>query len=319
MGSDLNIVLAGGSGYVGKLLIRDLKYRARNITVLSRSDRRIEHADSVRWNPKEPSDKPEPDDWQRTLDGADVVINLAGRSINCRYTEENRRAILESRLVSTRAVGDAIRRAANPPKLWINASSATIYEDSTTQDRDEASTELGEGFSEDVCKQWENVFFDSATPNTRRVAMRISIVFGPGKGTAFEIMHRLVRFGLGGTQGPGSQYVSWIHHRDCTRAIEWLIDHEELSGPVNLTAPHPVPNREFMKLFRKAGGMPIGLPAPTPLLKLGAIFLRTETELILKSRRVVPRKLLDSGFRFEFETPLDALQAIVAEATGKQT
>jgi len=247
--------------------------------------------------------------WASTLEQADVVINLAGRNVNCRYTDANRRSIKESRIQTTRLLGEAIGKMAHPPRLWMNASTATIYRHALDRPMDEDTGELGGKepdapstwrFSVDVATSWEEAFFSTLTPRTRKVALRSAMVMSPDRGGIFAELLRLVRFGLGGTAGSGKQFVSWIHGEDFLRSIEYLIHHEEMRGPVNLASPNPVPNRDFMHALRKAWGMPVGLPAREWMLELGAIFLRTETELILKSRRVVPDRLLQSGFRFQF-------------------
>jgi hypothetical protein len=251
-------------------------------------------------------------DWAREVDGADAVINLAGRSVNCRYNEENRRLILESRLETTRIVGEAIEKSANPPRVWLNAASATIYRDERLRDMDEETGVIGSGFSVEVCKAWEGALFERHLPQTRRVALRMSMIFGR-TAPVFEVFERLTKLGLGGPQGSGNQFVSWIHERDCLRAIWHLLRNEDLSGPINVCAPHPLPNREFTRVLRRVFGRSFGLPAPTIAMKIGAIFLRTEAELALKSRRAVPKKLLDAGFRFDFAKWRVAAQNIVSQ------
>ncbi len=293
------IVITGGTGLLGQVLQDRLQDRFE-IVIIGRQ------TSPYRW------DGTTLGEWTKTIDGAFAVINLAGRTVDCRYNATNRRQILESRVNATRVVGEAISKAANPPKVWLNASSATLYPHSLDRDQTEDSELDPTGFSEDVCRQWEAALMAANTPQTRRVAMRITISFGPERGGATDILHRLVRLGLGGAQGPGDQVVSWIHTDDFARAIEWLLEHEDLSGPINMAAPNPLSNQAFMRLFRKAVGIPFGLPSPTPLLALGAIFLRTEPELILKSRRVVPARLLESGFEFRHPTWGAAVKDIVS-------
>jgi len=241
--------------------------------------------------------------WTYLLNSTDVVINLAGRSVNCRYTESNRAQILRSRLDATRILGEAISVAKNPPRLWLNASTATIYRHAIDQPQDDLTGEIGQPpewrFSVDVATRWEIAFFNAKTPNTRKVALRSAMTMSPDQGGVFSILSRLVRLGLGGAQGTGEQYVSWLHHRDLTRAIDFLIE-GELEGPMNLCSPNPLPNREFMAVLRKAWGKPIGLPASSWMLEIGAFILRTETELLLKSRRVIPTRLLNAGFEFQY-------------------
>ena len=261
------------------------------------------------------------DKWELALDDADVVINLAGRSVNCRYTEAHRREIKNSRTITTGLVGQAIARCAHPPRLWLNASTATIYRHAIDRPMDEATGEIGGEeagapatwrFSIDVATSWERAFFAADTQLTRRVALRSAIVLSPQAGGVFDMLLNVVQWGLGGAAGSGSQYVSWIHEFDFIRAIEHLIAREDMSGVVNVSSPNPVPNRDFMCCLRHSWCTSyIGLPAPKWLLAAGAVLLRTETELILKSRRVVPRRLIESGFEFHFPNWRGACQDLV--------
>jgi uncharacterized protein (TIGR01777 family) len=248
-------------------------------------------------------------DWETELEGADVVINLAGQSVNCRYTAENRRIIIDSRVKSTRIVGQAIAETSNAPRVWLQASTATLYAHRYEAANDEATGIIGGSepnapdtwrFSIDVVKKWERELNAAATPNTRKVLMRSAIVMSPSPGGPFDMLLKLVRLGLGGRFGDGKEYVSWIHDQDFVRTMDWLIQHDELEGPVNLAAPNPLPNAEFMQTLRKAWGIKFGLPATEWMLELGAFVLRSETELMLKSRRVIPPRLLNSGFTFQF-------------------
>ena len=316
----LRIVLPGGSGQVGSALARYFQDRGHFVTVLTRGPYtapwQTVHWDGVNRGP-----------WIEKLEGADVCIHLSGRSVNCRYTKANRKALYDSRINTTRLVGDAISVLDNPPRVWLNASTATIYRHALDRDMDEATGEFGGGeriskrrrapakwdWTIRLVKDWEAVFFEAATPRTRKVALRTSLVFGPERGSVFEVMSNLVRASFGGRQGNGRQYVSWIHETDYARAVEFLIEHEEIEGPVNLTAPNPLPNREFMQALRDGWGVPNGLPAPALAIKLGAIFMRTEPELVLKSRRVVPGRLLDAGFRFQFPAWRDAAEDLVRQ------
>jgi uncharacterized protein len=321
----VKIVIPGGSGHVGTILARDFHGAGHEVVVLSRQPQprpwRV-----VSW------DGATPGSWSSELDGCDVVINLAGRSVNCRYTPANRRAILESRLLSTRVVGQAIAQAALPPRLWLQASTATIYshrfdapndESSSVPTGHEPNSATAWEFSGEVTRAWERVFDEAMTTHTRKIALRTSLVMSPEPGGVFDILLGLVRYGLGGTAGNGRQFVSWIHCEDFLRAIRWLIQHGDVEGVVNLAAPHPLPNAEFMRALRQAWGMPVGLPAATWMLEIGALFLRTETELILKSRRVVPRRLLDQGFQFRFPSWPNAARDLcrqwrsVRQADGK--
>jgi hypothetical protein len=248
-------------------------------------------------------------DWAAEIDGADVVINLAGRSVNCRYNAENRRQMMDSRVDSTRAVGEAIAAAARPPKVWLQASTATIYAHRYDAPNDDVTGLIGGGepgapdtwkFSIEVATSWETAAVEADTPKTRKVLLRSAMTMSPDHGGIFDVMLGLVRMGLGGTAGSGKQYISWIHDQDFIRSVYWLIEQDELSGPINISSPNPLPNHEFMRIFRDAWGTRIGLPAMEWQLAIGAFLMRSETELILKSRRVVPRLLTDSGFEFEF-------------------
>lgn len=250
-------------------------------------------------------------DWAAELEGADAVINLAGRSVNCRCTAHNRNLIMDSRVNSTRVVGEAIARCKRPPRVWLQASTATIYAHRYDKPNDEVSGILDGSepntpdtwkFSVDVATSWERAINKVRLSHTRKALLRSAIVFSPDQGGAFNILLRLVRFGLGGRSGDGLQYVSWIHEVDFVRAVYWLIEHELVEGPVNLAAPNPVPNEEFMRTLREAWGIRVGLPATKLMLEIGALLIRTETELLLKSRRVIPGTLTKHGFVFQFPT-----------------
>ena len=298
----MRILLPGGSGQAGTILARFFHARGDDVTVLSRTS-----SSSTPWR-TEPWDALTLGPWTAHLEGADVVIGLAGRTVNTRYTAAHRREILDSRTGSTAVLAEAIAQASNPPGIWLNASTATIYRHSLDRPQDERTGEHGGhepgvpaswGFGVGVGEAWERALFERDLPHTRRVAMRISMVMSPDSGGVFNVLSGLVRKGLGGTQGPGNQFVAWMHDEDFACACAHLISTPALIGPVNLCAPHPLPNRDFMRDLRRAWRAPIGLPAPRTLLELGAIFLRTETELILKSRYVVPARLLETGFHFE--------------------
>lgn len=309
------IILAGGTGFLGTALARKFRATGDDLIVLTRSPQnRSVGVREVSWDAKTLSE------WAALVDGADVLINLTGKSVDCRYTQKNRRAIIASRVDSTRALGQAIVRCSKPPRVWLNASSATLYKHQFDRAADEsgetgATPEAKDEFSIDVIRQWEKALKEATTPATRKVALRITMVFGTGAGV-FPVLRRLARFGLGGRMASGQQYVSWIHKEDFCRAVEWLIAHEELSGPVNLAAPNQLTNAEMMRLVRKTCGVPFGLPATRWMLEIGALFLRTETELIIKSRRVVPGKLLASGFQFHFPKLEDALRDLEHSKAG---
>jgi uncharacterized protein (TIGR01777 family) len=298
----MKIVIPGGSGQVGAVLIRALGSAGHEMVVLSRRTRNEnESVRTVKWDGESLGP------WANEVDGADVVINLAGRSVNCRYHARNRRQILESRLASTRVVGQAIAEAKSPPPLWLQASTATIYAHRFDAANDEASGIFGGNepkapdtwrFSIDVARAWEEATLAAPTPHTRKVLLRSAMTMSPDAAGVFDVLLRLVRCGLGGRQGDGRQFVSWIHEHDFVRAIVWLIEHDDIEGAVNLAAPHPLPNADFMRTLRRAWGVRVGLPATRTMLEFGALLLRTETELILKSRRVLPGRLLEHGFRF---------------------
>jgi uncharacterized protein (TIGR01777 family) len=317
----MKIIIPGGSGKVGTVLARALHQEGHHVVVLSRNSG---HGpwQTVKWDGESLGN------WAEEFEGADAVINLAGQSVNCRYTPENRRIITDSRIKSTRVVGDAIAQAWKPPRVWLQASTATIYAHRYDAPNDEASGIIGGSepnapdtwrFSIDVATSWERALKESPTPNTRRVAMRSAIVMHPDSGSPFEIILRLVRCGLGGQAGDGRQYISWIHEQDFVRAVLWLIEHDDLEGPVNLAAPNPLTNAEFMRVLRAAWGMPFGLPAFEWMLELGAFMVNSETELILKSRRVIATKLMQSGFEFQFPNWTEAARDLCARvsANGK--
>jgi uncharacterized protein (TIGR01777 family) len=298
----LRIVIPGGSGQMGQILAPYFQERGHHVTVLTRGPYTAPW-NTVFWDGETTGP------WTEHLEGADVCINLAGHSVNCRYHPANRQAIYDSRIQTTRLLNRVIAGLADPPKVWLNASTATIYRHTLDRPMDEATGELGGNepgaprkwnFSIRVAKDWEAAFFQTPTPRTRKVAMRTAILFSANPGNPFVIYSNLVRLGLGGKQGNGRQFVSWIHDQDFARAAEFLIARDDLAGPVNVAAPNPLPNRDFMAALREAWDMPNGLPAPAPLLELAAFFHRTETELLLKSRRVIPTRLQNAGFRFEY-------------------
>jgi uncharacterized protein (TIGR01777 family) len=294
------IILAGGSGFLGRVLCGHFQQSGHEIVVLTRTPKASTNGvREIRWNARAIGD------WIRELEGAAAVINLVGRSVNCRYTERNRRVILESRIDATRVIGEAIAKCAAPPPVWLNASTATIYQHTFGPAWDESGQiesdpEAKDEFSIEVATRWERTFNEVSTPHTRKVAMRAAMVLGGGGNSVFPILRRLTHLGLGGKMGNGKQFVSWIHQLDFCRAVEWLLIHGELVGPVNLAAPNPVTNAEMMKIFREVFAVPIGLPATKWMLEIGTFLLRTETELVIKSRRVVPGRLLASGFQFKF-------------------
>ncbi|MGW0585237.1 epimerase, partial [Streptomyces sp. NPDC002920] len=264
-----------------------------------------------------------PGAWAGELDGSDVVINLAGRSVSCRYTPANLKAMMDSRVESARVVGEAIGVAVRPPKVWLQMSTATVYAHRHDAPNDEDTGVIGGaepdvpgywGYSVDIATAWEAELEKADTPHTRKVALRSAMVMSPDRGGVFDVLSRLARLGLGGPVAGGAQYVSWIHDRDFVRAVEFLVARDDLAGPVNLAAPEPLPQRTFMRALRSAWGVPVGLPATKWMAELGALALRSDTELLLKSRRVVPGRLLAAGFAFDHPQWPEAADALVRRA-----
>jgi uncharacterized protein len=300
------VVLAGGTGFLGQALCQHFEIQGYNVIVLSRRQLLNHGAITyLEW------DGSSPGIWKEALEGASLLINLTGRSVNCRYHETNRREILESRIHATQILGETLQQLQSPPPLWINASSATIYRHAMDRQMDEETGELGEGFSVNVCQQWERTFQSFFSLPIRHVALRIAMVFGPEKRGVADYFIRLTKLGLGGKMGSGNQYVSWLHITDFIRIVQWIVDTPTLNGPINCCAPHPLPNSEVMAILRDEVPAQFGIPTPRWMLELGAFFLRTETELLLKSRRVVPKRLLDSGFTFTFPQFREAIRNIV--------
>ncbi|MEU0249951.1 TIGR01777 family oxidoreductase [Streptomyces sp. NPDC006235] len=294
----MKIVMPGGTGQVGTVLKRALSAAGHDVVVLSRRPGR---QGEVHW------DGATPGPWAEEIDGSDVVVNLAGRSVNCRYTPANLRQMMDSRVHSARVVGEAIAAAARPPRVWLQMSTATVYAHRYDAPNDEATGVIGGSepdapgywaYSVQIAKAWEREQETAGTPHTRKVALRAAMVMSPDRGGVFDVLLRLARLGLGGPVAGGAQYVSWIHDQDFVRAVEFLVARDDITGPVNLAAPGPLPQRDFMRALRSAWGVPVGLPATRWMAEAGAFVLRSDTELLLKSRRVVPGRLLDAGFTF---------------------
>ncbi len=308
----MNVVVFGGTGHMGAALRRHLDSERFRLTIVTRSPKTAEY---VVWDGKNLGP------WTEALEATDVVINLAGRRVHCRYKEVNLREMMVSRVESTVLIGQAISACQSPPKLWLQASTATIYAHRFDAANDEATGILGGSepgvpatwnFSIQIAKNWEKALMEANTPQTRKVALRSAIMMGIDKDSAFEIFSRLARLGLGGSLAGGRQYVSWIHELDFTRAIEFIIDHSEMEGTVNVCSPNPLPQAEFARGLRRAWGVRFGLPATEWMAAVGAWAMNGDTELVMKSRRVIPTRLLHLGFRFEFPSWPEAAQDLVA-------
>ncbi|QFT88613.1 Epimerase family protein [Bacillus sp. THAF10] len=291
------VVLAGGTGFIGRYLEEKFKNEGYQVLIISRQEQHIS------WTNKQAISE--------AVNGAEMVINLAGKSVDCRYNEKNKQEIFDSRTETTKILGEAITAAKVQPELWINSSTATIYRHAEDHPMTEETGEIGKGFSVEVAKAWEKSFFDFDLAETRQVALRIAIVLG-NDGGVMTPFKNLVKFGLGGVQGPGTQMFSWIHIEDVYQIILYLKARKDLSGVFNCSAPNPISNKEFMKVLRLKMNRKLGLPSPTWMLELGAVVIRTETELILKSRWVVPERLLQNGFTFRYPTIEEALKEIIS-------
>ncbi len=290
------IVIAGGTGFIGQYLRQKFMDQGYDVLTISRGRQHVNWEDTS--------------SMIAALEGAALLINLAGKSVDCRYTESNRSLILSSRVDTTRKLQQAVDQCGVPPKVWVNSSTATIYRHAEDRAMGEASGEIGTGFSVDVARAWEGAFFEKGDGNTRKVALRIAIVLGRGGG-ALEPMIKLVRFGLGGVQGSGRQMFSWLHIEDLFRIIEYVKSNEGLQGVYNCSAPNPVSNATFMQELRGILKPPFHLSSPKLLLQAGALLINTETELILKSRWVIPKGLLEAGFVFKYPIVHEALMQIL--------
>ena len=290
------IVIAGGTGFVGKYLTKQFGNLGYQVIIISRQK------ENIQWN--------DTTGIINALENSEMLINLAGKSVDCRYNEKNKTEILKSRTETTKALGEAILKCNKPPELWINSSTATIYRHAEDRPMTESKGEIGKGFSVDVATSWEKSLFSFQLPNTRQVALRMAIVLGK-EGGVMKPFINLVRFGLGGIQGNGKQMFSWIHIEDLFSIILFFQSHKELKGVFNCSAPNPIDNKTLMKTFRQVMRVKIGLPSPAWLLEIGAVIIKTETELILKSRWVIPEKLLESGYAFKYPTLEAALKNIL--------
>lgn len=297
------IIITAANGFLGEKLVQSLSKNYEVIGIVRNPKKTKLPCQLLQWNGKSFSG------WEKELENAFAVINLAGRSVDCRYNEKNKKEIYSSRLNSTSIIGQAIQKCKNPPKIWLNSASATIYRHSEEMPMTEEKGEIGTGFSVDVCQKWEQLFFSFQHEKTRQVALRTTIVLAK-EGGAFVPLRNLVKIFAGGKQGKGNQMFSWIHITDFTAAVEFILKNEALDGVVNLGSPFPIRNEELMKKMRKKFHRPFGMPMPKWLLEIGARIIQTETELIVKSRFVFPEKLIKSGFKFKFPTIEEAMEEL---------
>ncbi|MGJ7033603.1 TIGR01777 family oxidoreductase [Niabella hirudinis] len=293
------IIIAGGTGFIGQYLLKRFREEGYEVLVISRN------ASDITWADE--------DKIRKALEGAEALINLAGKSVDCRYTEANKQEILGSRVQTTKRLQSVLEQCTVPPKLWINSSTATIYREARDRPMDEDRGEVGTGFSVTVARAWEAAFFERSAPHTRKVALRISIVLGRGGGV-MQPYTNLTRYGLGGVQGSGKQVFSWIHIEDVYRIIRFMMEHAALEGVFNTAAPFPVLNQQLMEALRKRIRPLVYFSIPEWLLQLGARLIGTEPELVLKSRWVIPQKLEEAGFEFKYPTVTEALDEIFLEA-----
>lgn len=294
------IVIAGGTGFLGQVLETNFSEKGNSVTILTRKPTKENH---IYWNAKDL------EDWTSALEGAYVLINLTGKSVDCRYTAANKKLIYDSRVDSTHALGLAINLCEKPPKIWLNSSTSTIYEDSYIKEMTEVNGDIGDDFSMNIAKSWEATFNSITTPKTRKIVLRTAIVLGKNGGALIPLK-RLTQFGLGGKQWHGKQKVSWIHETDFANAIHFLIEQQQ-EGTFNIVSPKPTTNSYVMKTLRKVLKMPFGISHPKWLLEFGAALIGTETELVLKSRNVIPEKLTAYGFKFKYPKIEDALYSLM--------
>lgn len=307
MKSNKKIILAGGTGFLGQAFQKHFSERGDDVIVFTRgSNRSTGKTKFIHWDGRSGGT------WQQELEGADVLINLTGKNVNCRYTEKNKTEIIASRVDSTKILGETILKLKRAPELWINLASATIYPHSEKTPMTEADTEFENDFSAQVCKRWENSFYSFDLSATRRVCLRVAMIFGNGGGV-FPVLKNLVRFGLGGKMGKGNQMVSWMDEVDFLAMVQWAIDNKSVSGTYNCTAPQPLTNTRLMQLLRKEMKVPIGLPASAFLLGIGSFIIRTEPELVLKSRYVIPEKAVKEGFRFSFPSAEQSIRHLITQ------
>ena len=290
------IVIAGGAGFLGKNLIEYFQDKDHQLVMLTRGQNEVRHGiQFIHWDGQSLGN------WTKALEEADVLINLSGKSVDCRYTEANKAEIYGSRLDTTRVLGLALIKAKNGPKVWLNAASATIYRHTEDRAMTEKNGDYGHGFSVDVCQKWERMFYSFDLPSVRKVALRTTIVLGT-EGSAFQPLSQLARVGLGGRQGNGRQMFSWIHVYDFCRAVDFLIHQNTLEGPVNIGSTNAVSNAQLMATLRASLGIDFHINLKKWMLEIGALLIRTQPELVLKSRWIDPEKLRLAGFQWEFPT-----------------
>jgi uncharacterized protein (TIGR01777 family) len=298
------LIIAAGTGFLGQVLVGHFKNKFDEIVILTRgTSKTIDGIKYVNWNARTFSG------WENELENAAVLINLAGKSVDCRYTQENKKEILLSRIESTKILNKAVLNCKNPPRHWLNSSTSTIYRFSLDKQMDEIDGEIGNDFSINVALSWEKAFFKTETPQTLKTALRTSIVLGKNGGALIPLK-TLAKIGFGGKQGNGNQFISWIHEEDFASAIDFIIE-KEIAGIINIVSPKPIRNEDFTQKLRKAVGLSFGIPLNKFFLEIGSFFIRTETELVLKSRNVVPKRLLENGFQFKFGDIDDALKNLL--------
>lgn len=298
------LIIAAGTGFLGQTLISHFKNDFDEIIILTRGKSETKaQLKYINWDGKTFSG------WEKELENTTVLINLTGKSVDCRYTVQNKKEIYTSRIASTQILNQAVLQCKKPPKHWLNAATSTIYRHSIDKQMDEINGEIGDDFSMNIAKAWEESFFETKTLKTLKTALRTAIVLGENGGALVPIK-LLSQIGFGGKQGNGNQFISWIHEKDFARAVAFILE-KEIIGVVNLVAPKPNTNRDFMRILRKVINPPFGIPINTFLLEMGAFLIRTETELILKSRNVIPKRLLEEGFEFEFATLEPALKNLL--------
>lgn len=312
----MKVVIAGGTGQIGQMLKREYLKRGYEVVILSRSP---QNKEGIHWDAKTLGP------WTAELEGADWVVNLAGRTVNCRYTDKNLKAMMDSRIESTEILGKAVEQCQNPPAMWFQMSTATIYAHTFGKANDEFTGVIGGNepdvprywdYSIEIGKNWEKVLENAKTPKTHKVALRSAMLMSPDKKGVYDELSKLAIMGLGGSIAGGKQFMSWIHEKDFVQALDFIAQNK-MEGPVNLSSPNPLPQKEFMKILRQNVGQPVGLPATKLMAEIGAFFMRTDTELVLKSRKVIPGKLLKAGYKFEYDNWEEACDELTVRKERK--